>query len=70
MSTETENTETENTETKESTEILINCPEPDWRVCMAHEFYIYMSSKTANIPNWFHRYAQRVILGFKWEKIK
>ena len=43
-------------------------PEPTWRWCFNGDWY----NLTVNVvkpPCWFHRFAQRWVLGIHWEKI-
>jgi len=45
---------------------LLNYLKPKWSIEFAPECFIH----TAKGCNWFHRLMQRLILGFKWKRIK
>jgi hypothetical protein len=40
----------------------------DWQVVIAGQ--LYMTPLKKDLPNAFHRLMQRLILGFKWSKIR
>jgi len=51
---------------KPNTINLFTYPKPKWSIEFAPDCFIYTPRKY----NWFHRLMQRLILGFKWKKIK
>lgn len=51
---------------KPNTINLFTYPKPKWSVEFVPECFIH----TPKDCNWFHRLMQRLILGFKWKRIK
>ena len=51
---------------------MIGLPKPSgWEVRIAGEYGICIRpDDRANIPCWFHRLMQRLVVGIVWEKIK
>jgi hypothetical protein len=49
---------------------VVQCPEPSGWKCEMIGSYLVIFPTKGNVPNWFHRFMQRLCFGFKWIKIK